>query len=186
MLCEYDRAIMTRLARKPSPRSASSEKPGKTAKDRGSSASSQLAELESRGQMTTVNLPPDLVEFLARRGALPDLKRGPRNRSRIMRRKLQFLQELFERANPLITRDFPKSYVEVLTEVIPEPWNLSPDEISLLEHIVARRPSLARIAKERAVDIDDLVRRIAELDFAERFTLVDLLEQSLADSPSIR
>ncbi len=135
---------------------------------------------DGRTHLTTVGLSPSLFEFLEQRGAKSDRGKGPFNRSGMLRRKIDLLSALFERSNPLETRNFPPAYVELLVEVIPEPWSLSSDEISLFEHVVARRPSLAKLAKARRVNVDDLVSRLAALDFAERLALVDLLEQRVA------
>ncbi len=187
MSCTYDH-VMSPRAKKAPPRPSTLSVVATTRRSRGTSQEEEPVEpsraSSGRTHLTTVGLSPGLFEFLEQRGAKSDRGKGPLNRSGMLRRKIDLLSALFERSNPLETRDFPPAYVDLLAEVLPEPWSLSSDEILLLEHVVARRPSLAKSAKARRVNVDDLVSRLAALDFAERLALVDLLEQHVARAGS--
>ena len=134
--------------------------------------------------LTSLNLDPQHVTFLEKRGARSDKGQGTFNRSRILRRKFDLLAELLERHDPVRAKKLPRPYFDLLRLLIPEPWELRPADLVALEVLVADRPEFAEATAAAGIDPKDLLRQLKQLTFAERAAVADLLEQELAPNAS--
>lgn len=124
----------------------------------------------------SVTLEPATVKALERRGAHPDRGRGPLNTSATINRVLAQYEMLVART----TVALEPRYFAALLELIPEPWNLSPTEIAVLDQHLPSASDFAGVLKRHGIGTAELLAVVTALDVAQRVVLIDQLVQAAA------
>ncbi|HVT14721.1 MAG TPA: hypothetical protein VHQ90_00890 [Thermoanaerobaculia bacterium] len=122
---------------------------------------------------TTIQIAPDDVEFLARRGARPHRGGGHFSRSAVLQRALRTLRLLLEHSDPRTTRGLPEEMHAVALALIPLPCDLTGFELRRLADILAESPDFPAHTGRAGIDPQDFLAAIAALSFPEKVALVD-------------
>jgi hypothetical protein len=124
----------------------------------------------------SVLISPTVVHFLDDHGALSDRGRGPRNRSRVLERYLDFYRAVLETADPR-SDTFPESYYELTLSLLTEPWRLTADTIDVLHTYLTSRPRFEALARDAGIDSAAYEAALASLGYNQRLFLVNEAEK---------
>lgn len=124
----------------------------------------------------SVTLEPAAVRVLERRGAHPDRGRGPLGTSATINRALAQFEMLMART----AVSLEARYFSALLEIVPEPWNVSPTEIAVLDQYLPSTPDFSEVLKRHGIGTAELLDAVKALDVAQRVVLVDQLVQAAA------
>jgi hypothetical protein len=130
----------------------------------------------------SVRITPPVVHFLDEHGAQSDRGRGPRNRSVVLARHLDFYAGILESSDPRSER-FPDSYLELTVALLSDPWLLRAEDIHILDAYLTRRPDFGELARRHGVDPSAYESALAALDYNQRLFLVNEAEKRHAPPP---
>jgi hypothetical protein len=128
---------------------------------------------------TTQLQPPDL-RFLERRGAISHRGPGTFSRSAVLHREMQLFRALLVHYDPRRTSAMSEVMVQLVAELLPEPWRITPTAVGSLALRLQEAPDFAATVREAGVDPAELVSTVASLGYGEKAALLDLALQHQA------
>jgi hypothetical protein len=136
------------------------------------------------GYGSTVQIPPEVVRFLEKRGARSQRGHSEFSRSAVLHRSMIALRTFLADCDPQMTGKLSAEQARLAVRLLPSPWRLSAFEVEHLAALLEGQPDFAAAAAEEGVETAPFLAAVAALSRPERLALIDQAVQERAPAAS--